>query len=209
MQNRMTDHFSDNKPIVLMIYTTQDGNGAFTSSAIIDKLCADDRFHVLYYEISEEQALFGRSNNIFREALAKGGSPNGNKLILAGHGRSDRLILGASPFAGGQVPNESDTEKFGFDVMDFTSDDFSALLEFLGPSGEWLNYSCSNGYGLASNPDNLANHCAMVVPSNVRLNFMKISDNIFTFTMDENGDFDIEFATDLPYELYGKAGSGE
>jgi|GEM_PF-3909481 len=133
-----------------------DGNGAFDSYPVVDRL-RELGFTVLYYEVGDE----GAAIRALKHATMKG-KRKADVVVIEGHGSASTLSLGGEDLgAGGKMSDEfkyidsSDVEN-GRDEL--------RLKRFIKQGGDLVLNSCSNGEGFDRNRGNLANRLAEVLP---------------------------------------------
>lgn len=164
----------DPRPVALLLYNTDDWNGAFHSSDVIGNIVDSKKFRVVYREVS--------ADNEVTEALDTF-SPV-HTLVLAGHGSKTTLRLG-------KTTPERDQDTALVDTADYDNCD-DAKQSYFVPDGQILLYACSNGEG-GEDDDNLHNAMALSFPGVSILSSPEPS-NIDHLNFDEHLHLTVELA---------------
>lgn len=179
----------DDRPVALLLYNTNDWNGAFAQSSLPRTFLDSGKFRVVYREVSSDE----EAQRAIAETCAKSGGKI-HTLVLAGHGQPKELGLGKGK-------NAFD-ESSDIDRGDFKSGVFRHLDDYVDESGQVLLYACSNGQG-GKRGRNLANAVARRLPPSVRILSSRISNNLDDVTVKDDLSLEIQWIWGEPYDTQG------
>ena len=142
--NNRLENKVDNRPLAVVIYPTDDSNGAFSkednSELIIGKL-AKEGFRVMYYEVGKVKQWVSALEEATQYQKARA-------IFIGGHGSYDTVQLG------GDEAISLEDEKYLRN---------SGITEALEEKGTAVLISCSTGAGLKDR-DNIANMFSRLFP---------------------------------------------
>jgi len=188
----------DPRPVILLLYSTSDHNGAFGYYPLADRFVQDGRYRIVYKEISNEDALYDTVllTSKFGERPLAG-------LVVAGHGYPYGIALGGRDRRIYSY-DYADGEKKYLDTEDFYQRKFRKLYRYLSPEAQVLFYSCSTAQGNEKAYYNMANTAAYNLSKKQRLYASQLPSNIRQFYIDDGGNWNVRwYQSEAYYMSYG------
>lgn len=194
LSSRNLGNGGNDRPVALLIYNTEDWNGAFAEYPLVKTLVDSCKFRVVYKEVSTDT----EAELAIADACAKSGQKI-HTLVFAGHGAANELRFGTDD----GVPDETAKLNRG----DFNSGVLGDLDGFVDESGQIFLYACSNG-SQGERGRNLANHVAKRVPPGVKILSSRIPNNVGNVIVKEDLSLDVEWTWGNPYDASGTKRTG-
>ena len=187
------------KPLAVVHYPKKDDwlDESFAEYPTMDQL-TELGYQVFYYEDATE----GEVLRDLAQATQNGGQ-KADLIVLAGHGTATAISLGAENL--GPEDNYMKDETLFIDTGDFKKDPPDIpLSQYIKSVGDIILNSCSNGEGRETNPHNLANTIARLLPKGVTLHASDQPMNIHDISRDQNGKLIMTWDQDSLYTTNGK-----